>query len=224
MGSKRLVKLFFVLFSFAILLGCKQKENTSVSEEDLIQSLIPPTVMITVGSAHASGVIIENTAERIVIATVAHLCEGYDQGIVSFSDGHAGFGDVFFLDTKDDVCLLSIKKIDMDESFANSIIAAKSDISHYEELSPDDEIYVVGSAVNGVINVSKGTFKARDYYVPEFDQYMIYMYCDVFEGFSGSGCYDKNGYLIGLLAGGSETSEAVCIPITDVYKDLNGGM
>ncbi len=223
MGSKKLRKLLLFL-PLLVLLGCGKKENEAFNEEEFIQSLIPPTVMITVGFGHASGVIIENTDDRIVIATVAHLCEGFDQGIISFSDGHAGFGDVFFLDTKDDVCLMSIRKEDMDESFANSIVAAKSDISHYDELSVDDEIYVVGSAVNGVINVSKGTFKARDYYVPEFDQYMIYMYCDVFEGFSGSGCYDQNGYLIGLLAGGSDTSEAVCIPITDVYKDLNGGM
>lgn len=224
MGFKGFIRLCFVLVLFTAFTGCKKEPDKLQSEEEIIEALLAPTVMITVGDSHASGVIIENSSERIVIASVSHLTNGdYDQGIITFSDNHAGFADVMVDDAKLDVCLLSIKKSEMDASFAESLETAKIDIAEYENLVTDDEVFVVGSLFQGSLNVTKGKFKAKDYYVPEFDQYMMYLYCDVFEGFSGSGVYNRNGYLVGLLAGGSDNSEAVCVPITDVYNLLNGG-
>ena len=84
----------------------------------------------------------------------------------------------------------------------------------------DDTMYVVGSAVDAAANVMKGRFKAFDYYVPEFDQYLLYLYCDVFAGMSGSGVYTDSGFFCGLVAGGSDEGETVVIPLTDILESL----
>ena len=202
-----------------VITSCGTKKKV-LSEEELIQMLQKPTVMITVGSSHASGVIVKNDDSGIVIASVTHLMKGYDQGIIRFSDGHAGFADVLYSDETSDVTLLGIESSDMDASFAGSLKAASCDVTAYESLQVDDTLYVVGSAVDTAVNVMKGTFKAYDYYVPEFDQYLLYLYCDVFAGMSGSGVYTDSGYLCGLVAGGSEEGETVVIPLTDILDCL----
>ena len=218
--AKRLLALAMMFLLITCVIGaCGDKETVS-SEEELIQMLQKPTVMITVGSSHASGVILEKNDAGIVIASVTHLMSGYDQGIIRFSDGHAGFADVVYCDEASDVTLLRIKRSDMDEAFADSLKAVTIDKAAYEALKPDDTLYVVGSAVDTAANVCKGTFKAFDYYVPEFDQYLLYLYCDVFAGMSGSGVYTDSGFFCGLVAGGSEEGETVVIPLTDILDSL----
>ena len=201
------------------LTACGDGEKT-LSEEELIKMLQKPTVMITVGSSHASGVIVRNDDSGIVIASVTHLMDGYDQGIIRFSDGHAGFADVVYCDAESDITLLRIKRSDMDVAFADSLAAAAIDEEAYKALKVDDTMYVVGSAVDTAANVCKGTFKAFDYYVPEFDQYLLYLYCDVFAGMSGSGVYTGSGFFCGLVAGGSDEGETVVIPLPDILDSL----
>ena len=210
------IGLFFLL----LLSGCKPKEEP-LTEEQFIDLLREPTVMITVGESRASGVIVGKDEECITIATVAHLMSGYDQGIITFCNGKTGFGDVFYCNEADDICLLKIAREDMTKEFVDTLSVAKIDTARYDSLETDDEVFLAGSQVGVAANVLPLTFKTKDYYVPEFDSYYMYLYGDVFPGMSGSGLYDKDGYLIGLLAGGSETSEALCIPVTDVIEVWN---
>ena len=207
-----------LLFTVSVS-ACESKE-TALTEEELIKMLQKPTVMITVGSSHASGVIVRNDVSGVVIATVTHLMEGYDQGIIRFFDGHAGFADVVYSDEATDITLLFIKRSDMDEAFADSLVPAVCDRETYDAMAVDNTVYVVGSAVSTAANVMKDTFKAFDYYVPEFDQYLLYLYCDVFAGMSGSGVYTDTGVLCGIVAGGSENGETVAIPLTDILDSL----
>lgn len=217
--AKRLLTLLMCLLFTVSVSACESKE-TALTEEELIKMLQKPTVMITVGSSHASGVIVRNDVSGVVIATVTHLMEGYDQGIIRFFDGHAGFADVVYSDEATDITLLFIKRSDMDEAFADSLVPAVCDRETYDAMAVDNTVYVVGSAVSTAANVMKGTFKAFDYYVPEFDQYLLYLYCDVFAGMSGSGVYTDTGVLCGIVAGGSENGETVAIPLTDILDSL----
>ena len=216
---KRLMTLLMCLLFTVSVSACGEKE-TAPTEEELIKMLQKPTVMITVGSSHASGVIVRNDASGVIIATVTHLMAGYDQGIIRFFDGHAGFADVVYSDEATDITLLFIKRSDMDEAFADSLVPAVCNREAYDAMAVDDTVYVVGSAVSTAANVMKGTFKAFDYYVPEFDQYLLYLYCDVFAGMSGSGIYTDTGALCGIVAGGSENGETVAIPLTDILDSL----
>ena len=215
----KFIKLCVImLLCLSVFSACGTK--SAFSEEELINVLQKPTVMITVGSSHASGVIVRNDDKGLVLASVTHLLNGYEQGIIRFADDHAGFADVAYCDEKSDITLLTIKRSDMDASFADSLKTVVCDEAAYDALATDDTVYVVGSAVDVAANVTKGTFKEKDYYVPEFDQYLLYLYCDSFPGMSGAGVYTTEGKFLGLVAGGSDNSETVVIELPDILKAL----
>lgn len=209
--------LFSLMF---VSCGTKESVDPPKTEDEVIKSVIEPTVMITVGEYRATGVMISKDENRLLIASVAHLLEGFDQGIIRFYSGQAGFADVIYCDEASDVAILEIRMEDMDSEFAASLKTAAIDKEKYEALEQGDTVYLVGSQVSVAGNVMKGTFQAKDYYVPEFDQYLMYLFCDVFEGMSGSGVYDSQGYLVGLITGGTDTGEAVGIPINDYLERM----
>lgn len=206
-----------LLLVSVLLTACGHKEQAA-KEDDVIESLLSATVMITVGDYRASGVIIGKDDKEMTIASVAHLMSGYDQGIVRFASGDVGFADVFCCDEASDIAILSIRKEDCDEAFYDSIHTALIDLEAYERLTDGDEVILAGSSVNVAANVMKGTFKAKDYYVPEYDQYLMYLYADAFEGMSGGGVVNLNGELMGLVCAASDNSEVLCIPVTDIIN------
>lgn len=171
--------------------------------------------MITVGEMRASGVIVKNTDEKLLIISVAHLLDGYDQGIVTFLSGKVGFANVVYCDVSSDVAILEINKKDFTDDFAATLQAATINLDKYEALKDGDEVTLIGSSTAVAGNVFKGTFKAKDYYVPEFDQYLLYLYCDALSGMSGAGCFDPEGNLLGLVTAASDSGEVLCIPIQD---------
>ena len=209
--------LVFLCFFTVSCTGDKESET----EEELIERLRNSVVLITEGESHGSGVIGEITDSEIYIYTAAHVVAGYDQGIITFSSGYVGFADVSCCDEKSDAAILTINKSDFVDDFSLSLQSAEIDLDKYEALSEDDSIYLVGSSVGAAANVSTAAFKAYDYYVPEFDEYLLYLYGDADPGMSGAGAFTADGYLIGLVTGSSDTGEVVCIPIKD-YIEAGG--
>lgn len=205
-------------------IGGPQENTASLhnTENELLERLRSSVVMITVGEYHGSGVIVENDGKMLTIATVAHLMEGYDQGIITFKGGKVGFGDVVYINREKDLSFLSVSCDDLGEDILDAIRKADIDESKVEG-AVSTEVYLVGSANGTGANATKGTLASADYYVPDFDMRMLYLYCDVFEGMSGSGCFDGEGFLIGLLAGGSDASEAVCISVKDMIEEMKEG-
>ena len=210
--AKNIFTLFLALTFALSMCACgKEKKIT----EETIETLREPTVMITVGEMRASGVVVKNTDDKIIIISVAHLLEGYDQGIVTFLSGKVGFADVVYCDAASDVAIMQINKKDFTEDFAASLKSAVIDLDKYEALKDGDEVTLIGSSTAVAGNVFKGTFKAKDYYVPEFDQYLLYLYCDALSGMSGAGCFDASGNLLGLVTAASDSGEVLCIPIVN---------
>lgn len=210
---------FTVLALLMALSFCSCKKEAVRTEEEIIETLIEPTVMITVGEKHATGVLVEKNEEKVTLFSVAHLMEGYDQGIVSFADGNVAFADVVYINSQNDICILEIESKYLSKDFYDSLKCAAIDTEKTKLLQADEEVILVGSAISPASNITKGTFKVRDYYVPEFDQYLIYLYGDASHGMSGSGCYTSQGILFGLVTAGSETGEVVCIPIEDYIEE-----
>jgi len=200
------------------LTGCGKKEPIK-TYDDLLKELRDVTVMINAGEDHASGVVIGNDGDTITIVTAAHLMEGFNQGIITFYDGKAGFADVVLCDTVTDICLLTMKCGDFADGYAESVKCAVVADGKYASLNKSDKVILLGSAIGVAVNATEGTVADTDYYVLDFDQHMLYLYADVMPGMSGSGCYTSDGYLIGILSGGSDNSEAVCIKIDNVINE-----
>lgn len=213
--SLLLVCVIIVVLSFS---GCGTSK-TEDTLEDTLDRIRNATVMVTVGEDHATGVIVGNDNNFITIATVSHLLNGYDQGIITFFNGKAGFADVKSCNAVLDVCILAIDTRLLDSDFVSNIVPVNIADDKLEEVINSDKVLIVGSSVGVAQNTTEGTLADKDYYVPEFDQRMLYLYADVTPGMSGSGVYTMDGYLIGIIAGGSDNSEAVCININNVLSE-----
>lgn len=216
-----------VMFLLAWLVWCKVKNSSKpeekiITEEEFVLSLRPENVMVSVGKEQGSGVIIDITDEKVTIVTAGHLMLGYEQGIITFPTGNAGFANVEYVSENPDLCVMSFLTEYIDSSLLKELRAAKNDISHYEGLEEEQTLFLLGSAMAVGSNAVKGKVAAKDFYVDDFDARMIYIYADVMAGMSGCGIYDEEGYLVGILAGGSESGEAVAVPLSQIYEIIGG--
>lgn len=225
-------KYLIILIAVAVLLcvipawlfWCKAQndepgETGPPDTESLLEKLRQVTVMVTAGENHASGVIIGMDEEKVTVVTAGHLMKGYEQGIITFADGTVGFGDVEYSSENPDMCLMTFKNEYLDESELDRLKAAEVDMDYYEALDTDDRLILVGSAVSTGSNATEGKTAARDFYVEDFDNRMLYIYADVFPGMSGCGVFNEYGYLMGILAGGTDSGEAVAVPLDQIIEE-----
>lgn len=219
-----LVILLGIFLGFFFYVKGKTKtepiDYSKLSDEEKVMILRKNTVMITVGEYHGTGVIIEKNDTDIIIVTTYHLMEGYNQGIVTFSDNNVGMGNVLACFPEWDLCFLGFNSKDFDKEVLDAMEATKVDITSFEGLKKGDEVICVGSAVRVATNSVKGVVANTDYYVIDFDMNMLFLYMDAMEGMSGSGVYDSNLNLVGIVAGGSPYGEVVCVKLPEVIEKM----
>lgn len=225
-------KYLLILIAVAVLLcvipawlfWCKAQndepgETGPPEAEELLKEIRPVTVMVTAGEKHASGVIIGMDDEEVTVITAGHLMEDYEQGIITFDSGTVGFGDVEYCSMNPDMCLMTFKNEYLDESELKKLAKAQVDITKYNKLEVEDVLLLVGSAVSAGSNATQGKMAAKDFYMPDFDARMLYIYADVMAGMSGCGIYDEYGYFMGILAGGTDSGEAVAVPLDQIIEE-----
>lgn len=200
--------------------GIKSEKLVRLSDEELLAKVSDAVVMINAGEKHASGVIVNIDDERVDIVTAGHLMDGYEQGIVTFNCGLIGFGTVMNISDNPDVCVLSFKRDALDEGAYEYLVSTPVSTDGAGDLKLDDEVLIIGSAVGTAANATLGTVKSTDYYVPDFDANMLFLYADTMPGLSGCPIYDRYGRLVAILAGGSEYGEAVCVKAEDILRCL----
>ena len=226
--STKCKKLIFVAVSIAtvallILLGLLT--SNLLNDERGLDELRKSVVMVTVGDKHASGVIVDITDDEVVIATCAHLIAdgGYEEltkCIVTYVTNDVGFADVCHMSDEHDLCLLSLPKDFNNPKILKSICCAKVEAKAYEDLKEDDVVTLIGSAVNVSANITNATVAAKDFYVTDFNDRMLYLYADAMPGMSGGAVFDEKGCLLGIIAGGADTSEIVCVPVAGIIDAM----
>lgn len=217
---EKYLKAIIMIVVLMVFASCGQAEKTAKSNEEVVAGLRDCTVMIYSGEVHGSGVVIDNNESYVTIFTVSHVIGDNDQGIITFNSGKAAFANVIYKDMDSDICILRISQEDFADSYGSSIAVAENGADIVDKLNQNDKVFLVGSAVNVAVNATIGEIGSTNYYVPELDMNMIYLYADAMPGMSGSGCYTGDGRLIGILAEGSDNSEVLCIRINDYINVL----
>lgn len=185
-------------------------------------------VRVIMGKAYGSGVVYAMTADAVIIATNRHVLEYWDdeESIVWFPQGYfmsatllgsAGNCDVGFLQVESSEfemdTLLALRHVVVDEvgsagperGTAVFYLGAAHEVEEmlYQEALVEDPVR----------------------YIEDFDAYMLYGRGFAREGMSGGGIFDGRGYLVGLLAGGTDQNEIAGVPAKDVaaaYREIVG--
>lgn len=202
-----------------------------LEEEDLAaarENVENCVVRVIMGKAYGSGVIYELTADALIIATNRHVLQYWDddEGIVWFPQGYFVSARLLGSVESSDVGFLQVES---SEFSVETLLAFRSVFSD-EEGGADPErgtavFYVGADREVGEMLYQEAVVEEPVRYIEDFDAYMLYGRGFAKEGMSGGGIFDGYGYLVGLLAGGTDQNEIAGVPAKDVrlaYQEIVG--
>ncbi len=174
---------------------------TSTLDSSVLTKAQQSSVLIESGSLYGSGNIWKIDGDTITIITALHVIDDPSDIVVTFCDGTTAMAEQINSDDQKDYCFLMVKEL----SASNySSIELSSD-----SLSPDTSVFMLENTTPQTATV--GVISNPSIYSEDFSQEMIYCLISVSEGMSGTGLYDLNGRYLGILLGGTENGEAVCL-------------
>lgn len=245
---KRIKVLFLFLTCLVVLAGCgpseKKVEDSSVEEAVPIEDAVPikeaetespwdyeqidqirnSTVYLygqVPGFRTSCTGVIWEMDNALQILTVGHLLDHAEIETiqVTFWDGTYVETGTFQTLKDMDICLLTCDLTEISEETKAGFKTVERSLSAYVALQQNDPVFLLGATPTGRTEMVGGKVGNPDWYVPEFDQNMLYLYVEAKSGMSGAGAFDKNGQYLGMLIGGSE-NECACLPLQKIEEAL----
>ena len=192
-----------------------------VDEQFLLDSICPAVVRLEDGKLFGSGIIWKMEEESIWIVTNQHMFSDDEDGMLSvvFWDGIRTNGEIVRMSEQYD---LGVIKVNLEETgyyTATRYFSVRYDVNAYETATPGDDIFIIGSADYSAGNLFYGTIGNRSVYMAPFGTEMLWAYCEVKAGMSGSGVFDRYGNLLGIVCAGNDEKEAAVLPIDKILAE-----
>lgn len=203
---KKMLGLTFSLLLLALaFLGTKnmQPDITELS------------VAVSCGDLYGCGTIYGSDSDCLIIVTAAHVLSDHtlDQGKeISVTPKNSDPITANLLNQFDDldIAFLSIEKKAV--AVETGILPSQSPAPASAPVS-GDAVYFVDA---GVPEIYAGSIASPSIFSEDLGMDVIYCYCAVTPGMSGTGLFDEKGHYLGILLGGSENAEAVCLEASKV--------
>lgn len=193
-----------------------------VDEQELLDAVCPAVVRIEAGQLFGSGIIFDMRQEEILLLTNRHMIEPAEP-VVVFQDGIRAEAEVIGYSEKYDVGFLRVKLADLGYYTAERYRCVRYNETEFEKLEPGDDLFILGSADYPAGNLFFGIIGNCSVYMEDFGTEMLWAYCEVKPGMSGSGVFDKDGRLIGIVCGGNEEKEAAVLPLDKILAEWRAG-
>lgn len=199
-----------------------------VDEQYLLDSICPSVVRLESGNLFGSGIIWKMEEETIWIMTNQHMLVDETANVVEnedglidviFWDGIRALGEIVEMSEEYDFGIVRVNLQDMGYYTVERYYQVRYDVDAYEAASPGDDIFVIGSADYPAGNLCYGTIGNRSIYMDSFGTEMLWAYCEVKAGMSGSGVFDEAGNLIGIVCAGNDQKEAAVLPIDKILAE-----
>ncbi len=201
----RKTRIAIALTLLLVLTCCSYQKADEKDINSAFNSVSTSFVRVESGSLYGSGNIWEIETDNITIVSAYHIIDDSADIIITFGDRTSTAAEILYTDESKDIVFLSTTVSDPSKY---------SQIKFTEETPKDGEnIFVIDP---DTLTATAGIVGASDIYIEDFDQNMIYCLLSVTPGMSGSGCFDYYGNYIGLLLGGSDNAEAVCISVNEI--------
>lgn len=207
-------------------LVCASWEETDslakVDEQELLDAVCPAVVRIEAGELFGSGIIFSMRQEEILLLTNRHMIEPA-QPVVIFQDGIRAEAEVIGYSEKYDLVFLRVSLSDLGYYTVERYRYVRYDETEFRELRPGDDLFILGSADYPAGNLFYGIVGNCSVYMEDFGTEMLWAYCEVKPGMSGSGVFDKDGRLIGMVCGGNNEKEAAVLPLDKILEEWRAG-
>ena len=199
-----------------------QCEGSAVDIKDL-------TVVVSCGEHYGCGTIYDSDDSSFIIVTAMHVLEDYyggvsDEIVVTFDDQESCEATILKDSDTLDIVFLSVDKSTVSDdhysifdftSDKNISSESSNNVKSDNTLLPGQTIYFVDANTG---DIYAGSIASPSVYAEDFGMEMIYCYCAVTPGMSGTGMFDEDGHYLGILLGGSDEAEAVCLDAASIRK------
>ena len=199
-----------------------QCEGSAVDIKDL-------TVVVSCGEHYGCGTIYDSDDSSFIIVTAMHVLEDYyggvsDEIVVTFDDQELCEATILKDSATLDIVFLSVDKGTVSDdhysifdftSDKNISSESSNNVKSDNTLLPGQTIYFVDANTG---DIYAGSIASPSVYAEDFGMEMIYCYCAVTPGMSGTGMFDEDGHYLGILLGGSDEAEAVCLDAGSIRK------
>jgi hypothetical protein len=187
-------------------------------------------VRIDMPGAYGSGIVFRLEPERIVIATNGHVLDYWqdDTGIVCFEQGEMAHACLLGRSQEYDVGFLEIPVGELDAELLQTVREINDPLRGYEWeylpqkreylLQPGQSVFYVGAGGQGEQLCYEGILEDLAFYIPVFGENMLYGSGYICEGMSGGGTFDRRGYFLGMISGGTDRNETASIPAKDICE------
>ncbi len=175
--------------------------------------------------AGGNGSIYQITEEEIVIVTTYHLLQNGELIPVRFWDNFYAEGRILGFNEKHDVGFVTVPVEEVSEETLQHIECIWKNDRQYDSLEQGDFMAYYFLSYDGAFVCSEmheGSIGDMNYYVEEFDDTLIYNYCEINPGMSGCAAVAEDGSYLGMAIGGYDNeSAALSIHVIDeVYERL----
>jgi S1-C subfamily serine protease len=203
------------------------KNTDGVLSQDSPVDISKLCVSVSCGDHYGCGTIYDDDSSSFTIVTAMHVLQDYYDGSskdisVTFEGQEICNASVLKDDTAKDVVFLSVERDEVDgeyDSVLSSSVSAHGSSGADGVLSPGQTIYFVDANTG---DIYAGSIASPSVYSEDFGMDMIYCYCAVTPGMSGTGLFDESGHYLGILLGGSDEAEAVCLGAASIDEMYNG--
>lgn len=148
-----------------------------------------------------SGNIIEITKDFVFVVSAGHIFDDKaDTAEVCFFNNESRTGQIILFDSEKDICFIRIERDDKLQVLSVNPLD--------EDLKGGENVFIYDPYEEGA---TAGILAGVDTFVEDFNMNMLYCYIDASSGMSGSGLFTADGHYAGMLLGGSQDWEAVCL-------------
>ncbi len=200
----------------------KTESLIKADEQELLDDVGPSVVRIEAGKLFGSGIIFAVRQDEIILLTNRHMIEP-GEPVVMFQDGKSAQADVIGCSDKYDMGFLRVKFSDLGDYTVDSCRNVRYNETEFGNLGPGDDLFILGSADYPAGNLFYGIIGSPSVYMEDFGTEMLWAYCEVKPGMSGSGVFDQDGCLIGIVCGGNEEKEAAVLPLDKILEEWKAG-
>lgn len=199
--------------------------TVGIQEKERKDSAIKAMVFIEDNGYGGNGSVYKIEEEELVIVTTYHLLQNGEDVTVRFPDNRAVEGTVLGVNEKHDVGFVTVQIEDIPSETLENVAVIRTKQSVYDSLEQGDYMEYCFLSYDGVFVCREryqGTIGHMNWYVPDFDDHLIYNYCEVRPGMSGCAAVASDGSYLGMVIGGYDNeSAALSIKVIDkVYQEL----
>ena len=206
----------------------RQMNNTKTEsrpEADSPVDIAKLCVSVSCGEYYGCGTIYSDDESSFTIVTARHILQDYYDGVskdieVTFENNESCSASIYKESEEIDVVFLSIDKCDVSEDYisvSDCFPGSEFTSDPNSSLTPGEIIYLVDANTD---DIYAGSLASPSIYSEDFGMDMILCYCAVTPGMSGTGLFDEEGHYLGILLGGSDEAEAVCLDASRILYIL----